>query len=103
MTQDALLLIPLPDRSQPDAFALGSVTSVEFHVSVLGHSISWTGGAANEPALQTTIGVPVMVAASSFAAAALVRQALTLLPIEAAGPEMAVDSDSMTDGPLGSG
>jgi hypothetical protein len=70
-------------------YPLPSVTSVELRDSVLGWHIAWTvpsrfGGDANT----TTVPLlPVAVAAGLDVFAAL-RQALTLLPVEAAGPEL---------------
>lgn len=72
-TQDALQLIPLPERGQPELFELSHVTSVEFCVSALAHTLSWIGGAANGPTPRTTLDFPVIAAESAFAAAALLR------------------------------
>jgi hypothetical protein len=92
ITQAELIHVPLAEPRGVRNYPLASVTSVELRGSVLGWHIAWTAPLGSNGEIDTTVvPFPTVAAEACLAVFAALRQALTLLPIEANGPELSVD------------
>jgi len=89
VTQAHVLLVPPPGRAAPQAHPIASITSVELRRSVLGTHLGWIGGSADAMGEPTVVAFPAVAADSCLEIFAALRQALTLLPVEADGPDTA--------------
>lgn len=90
LTRAQLWRVPLPELAAPIADALTAVTSIEHRRSVLGHHVAWRLGTA------AAVQVPFPAVAGERARSlfAALRQALTLLPVEANGPDRVASETS---------
>ncbi len=92
LTQSDIIRIRLPVFGPPKTCPLAHVTSAELRRSVLGWHVGWTAPADGPaPAETSRMPFPVVAGNECLAFFAALRQALTLLPVEADGPEIAVD------------
>lgn len=99
VTQAEVIRVRLPGPAQ--GYPLPRVTSVELRRSVLGWHLAWTiPGHGHRDGEHTVVPFPALAGASCLAAFAALRQALTLLPVEAAGAELDVadETEVLTDG-----
>lgn len=98
VTQEHLFVVPFPGHGEPVAQRLAAVTSVELRRSVLGHHVAWTAGRDGVPARRERLPFPPPALADCFAVFAALRQALTLLPVQARGPDL---PEELADGAAG--
>ncbi|MER3436531.1 MAG: hypothetical protein C4346_02280 [Chloroflexota bacterium] len=87
LTQEHLFVVPLPDRARPHVTALTTVTSVELRRSVLGTHVGWRAGGGE--GARRLVTFPPVAAAQSLDVFAALRQALTLLQVEAEATDVA--------------
>ncbi len=89
VTQEHLFVVSLPDKGEVLVYPLTQVTSIELRRSVLETHVAWRLGAKPGGLVQ----FPPVTAAQSLDVFATLRQALTLLPVEAAGPDLPDQDD----------
>jgi|SRR5581483_1528886 len=96
LTQAHLLVVPLPEEGTPQITHLPAVTSAELQHSPLGYHIAWTVAGSRPLARPGTPGAPrrhviafpMPAYPQFFAVFGALRQALTLLPARAMGPDL---------------
>ncbi len=96
LTQAHLLVVPLPGEGAPQVTCLPAVTSAELQHSPLGYHLAWTVAGTCPAARPGTPGAPrrhvlafpMPAYPQFFAVFGALRQALTLLPERAMGPDL---------------
>jgi hypothetical protein len=88
LTQEHLFVVPRSGAGEPVVRPLSEVTSVELRRSVLGPEVAWVAGE-----VRLAVRFPPVAMQDCLDVFAVARQALTLLPVEAAGPELPLQDD----------
>jgi hypothetical protein len=95
LTQEHLLLVTPPGDEAAVVQPLAEVTSVELRRTVLGPEVAWIAGEAGERRI--VVMFPPVAMEQCLDVFAVARQALTLLPVEAAGPDLPAEDDADDD------
>jgi hypothetical protein len=96
ITQAEIVHLSATEPEVARSWQISGVTTVELLASVLGWHVSWTAPNVEGEPRPTVVSFPTIAAADCLDVFAALRQALTLLPIEAAGPELPPDDTRRT-------
>lgn len=93
VTQAYLACVDPPGHGEPSIYPLDEVTSAELRRSVLGLQIAWNvGRGARESPRRVVADFTPPSLTDCLAIFAALRQALTLLPVHARGPDLSIAS-----------